>query len=581
MPIPFTPPLADIRFVLSRLIGFADMDMADAVLDEAGKIAAEKFAPLNEIGDRQGLKFTDGKITMPPGFREAYQAYVDGGWNGLPVEEEFGGQNLPWLLAMSVNEMMQAANIGLALCGLLNQGAIELLSVHGDEAIKTKYLPRMVSGEWAATMNLTEPQAGSDVGAVKTKAIKADNHYRISGQKIFISYGDHDLTTNIMHLVLARLPDAPEGTRGLSLFLVPKILVNEDGSLGTLNDVRVVSIEHKLGQHSSPTCVMAYGDNEGAIGYLVGSEGGGIAAMFTMMNNARISVGVQGLGVMERAYQQARDFAKTRIQSRPIENNKAHPVTIINHPDVRRMLMVMKSSIEASRALAYSCGHAVDVAKLHEDESQRKAAAARVDVLTPIVKAWLTDLANEVTSTGVQIFGGMGYIEETGAAQHMRDARILAIYEGTNGIQANDLVFRKLLRDGGLSFALMVAEVDNFLRTLPQNAQYAQMRNALDAMKISTEWFLKNAKENPVIAAASATPFLRLCGNVLGGYYLMRMAVLAQEDLDAGTGDADFLAGKIASAKFFAAHTLPQCAGLAVTITQGFAPTLSILESQF
>ena len=602
MPIPYTPPLTDIRFVLNRLIGVEKLtslpaytsvgeDVIDAVLSEAGKIAAEQFAPLNDVGDKHGVKLENSIIKMPPGFREAYQAFVDGGWNGLPVEENFGGQGLPWLLAMSVQEMMQAANIGLALCGLLNQGAIELLSVHGDTAIKQKYLPKLVSGAWAGTMNLTEPQAGSDVGAVKCKAIKDGNAYRITGQKIFISYGDHDLTENILHLVLARLPDATEGTRGLSLFLVPKILVNDDGSLGKSNDVRVVSIEHKLGQHVSPTCVMAYGDNGGAVGYLVGVEGGGIAAMFTMMNNARISVGIQGLGLMERAYQQARDFAKTRVQSRPIENQKAPPATIIHHPDVRRMLLSMKAHTEAARALAYSCGFAVDVAK-HGNSmidaasgggaAQKLLASARVDLLTPIVKGWLTDLANEMTSTAVQVFGGMGYIEETGVAQHMRDARILAIYEGTNGIQANDLVFRKLARDNGAALRAMTDEIDAFLREADKTEpMHIELANALAALKESADWLLQNAKTNPALSAAAASPFLRLCGNALGGYYLIRSSALARQDLAAKNGDADFLNGKIITARFFAAQVLPQCGALAIAVREGGAPALDMLESMF
>jgi len=596
MSIPFTPPLADIRFVLNRLIGIDKLsalpayeavgeDVIDAVLTEAGKIAAEQFAPLNDMGDKKGLRFENNKITMPPGFKDAYQAFVDGGWNGLPVEAEYGGQGLPWLLAMSMQEMLQAANIGLALCPLLNQGAIELLSVHGDAFIKDKFLPKLVSGEWAGTMNLTEPQAGSDVGAVKTKAVRDGTSYRITGQKIFISYGDHDLTSNIVHLVLARLPDAPEGTRGLSLFLVPKIMVDSDGTLAQTNDVRVVSIEHKLGQHSSPTCVMAYGDKEGAVGYLVGQENGGIAAMFTMMNNARISVGIQGLGLMERSYQQACEFAKSRVQSRPIENSKAPPIAIINHPDVRRMLLSMKAHCEAARAVAYNCGFAVDVAKHGTAGVQKTQAAARVDLLTPIVKGWLTDLANEVTSTGIQVFGGMGYIEETGIAQHMRDARILAIYEGTNGIQGNDLVFRKLARDSGAAFNELVTEIGSFLNEFPKDASgdfktmHSFLTNALTSLKESAAWILDNIKTNPALAAASASPFLRLCGNVLGGYYLIRSATLAQQDLAQKKGDANFMTSKIMTARFYAAHVLPQCAALAITVCEGGLPTLEGLES--
>ena len=471
MPFPYTPPIADILFILTRLIGIdkvtnlpsyasLDADTLDAILMQAGKIAAEVFAPLNDLGDKQGAHVVNNKVIMPDGARDAYRAYIEGGWNSLQVEEQFGGQGLPALVGMSVLEMMQAANLALALCPLLNVGAIELLSTHGDEATKKKYLPRLVSGEWSGTMNLTESSAGSDVGAIKTKAIIEGDHYRITGQKIFISYGDHDMVENIVHLVLARLSDAPAGTRGLSLFLVPKILVNEDGTLGDDNDVRVVSIEHKIGIHSSPTCVMAYGDKGGAVGYLIGQENGGIAAMFTMMNNARLNVGLQGLGVMERAYQHARDYAKFRIQSHSIVDPKGPSVTIINHPDVRRMLLDMKAHTEAGRAIAYHAGLAIDIARHSTDEGQKMAAQARVNLLTPIVKAWTTDCANEVAAIGVQVFGGMGVIEEAGAAQHVRDARVLTIYEGTNGIQANDLVFRKLINDQGAAFHILTGKWD-------------------------------------------------------------------------------------------------------------------------
>lgn len=593
----YTPPLADIRFLLTRLIGLESLsalpgydaisdDVVEAVLDETAKISAEIFAPLNHVGDKVGAKFENDTVTMPPGFKDAYRAFVDGGWNGLPVEAELGGQGLPWTLSMPVQEMLQSANLSLALCTLLNQGAVDLIAVHGSDALKATYLPKMVSGEWTGTMNLTEPQAGSDVGAVRCKAVRNGDHYLIAGQKIFISYGDHDLTENIIHLVLARLPDAPEGTKGLSLFLVPKILVKPDASLSNANDVRVVSIEHKLGQHASPTCIMAYGDKGGAVGYLVGSEGGGINAMFTMMNNARIGVGIQGLALMERSYQQARDYAKSRVQSRDLTRPKDAPVTIIHHPDVRRMLLWMKSHIEAARALAYSCAYAVDVAK-HGDDDQKKWGLARVDILTPIVKAWLTDLSNETTSMAVQVYGGMGFIEEAGVAQHMRDARVLAIYEGTNGIQANDLVFRKMARDGGAMFNELVTEIDEFLSKLKAQAgddcaaMHKHLSYALESLKHSGAWLLKQAKTDSATAAAGATPFLRLMGNVLGGFYLIKCAVLAQEDLAVRGSDADFLNSKIMTARFFAEHVLPQCGALAVTVMDGAKVTLAMAESGF
>ncbi len=594
----YTPPLDDIRFLLTHLIGldrlvflrgyeFVNEELAEAILVEAGKIAAEKFAPLNQGGDRHGATFENNRVTMPPGFRDAYQAYVDGGWNGLPVRSAIGGQGLPWSLAMPVQEMMQAANLSLALCPLLNQGAIELFDAHGSESLKKKFLPKMITGAWTGTMNLTEPQAGSDLAAIKCKAVKDGDAYRITGQKIFISYGDHDLSENIIHFVLARLPDAPEGTKGLSLFLVPKILLKDNGSLGTANDVRVVSIEHKLGQHASPTCVMSFGDASGAVGYLVGEENGGIAAMFTMMNNARIGVGVQGLGLMERAYQSARDYAKTRAQSRDIGQPKQPPVTIIHHPDVRRMLLSMKAHIEAARALAYCCAYAVDVSHASPDPAQKAWGAARMDLLTPIVKAWLTDLSNEIASLGVQVWGGMGYIEETGAAQHMRDARVLAIYEGTNGIQANDLVFRKIARDKGAAFNALLREIEEFLPSLRAQksdelaAIAQQLIPAVKAARDAGAWMLTTAANTPADAAAGATPFLRLIGNMLGGYYLAKSAVIAQGLLASDTGDAPFLSGKIITARFYAEHVLPQCLALAVTVMSGSRATLAATEEYF
>jgi alkylation response protein AidB-like acyl-CoA dehydrogenase len=596
--IPYTPPLADIRFLLTRLIGIEPLaglpgydavteDLIEAVLDETAKIASDVFAPLNEVGDRKGAKFENGVVTMPSGFKDAYWAFVDGGWNGLAVDTEAGGQGLPASLALPVQEMLQSANLSLALCTLLNQGAVELLSAHGSQALRAKFLPKLVSGEWTGTMNLTEPQAGSDVGAVKSRAERKAGHYLITGQKIFISYGDHDLTGNILHFVLARLPDAPEGTKGLSLFLVPKILVKDDGSLGEANDVRTVSIEHKLGQHASPTCVLAFGDKGGAVGYRVGAENGGIAAMFTMMNNARIGVGVQGLGLMERAWQQARDYAKTRVQGRDIAAPKGQPVAIIVHPDVRRMLLWMRAHTEAARALAYSCAYAVDVARRSDDDQRKQAAALRVDLLTPIVKAWITDLSNEVTSVAVQVCGGMGYIEETGVAQHMRDARVLAIYEGTNGIQANDLVFRKITRDNGAAFRDLLGEVEALLPELQKASGDAfpvlrkTLSEALAATRDAGAWILETAKIDAARAAASAAPFLRLTGNTLGGYYLFKTALLAAQDAGSRSGDPDYLAAKIITAWFYAEHVLPMSEGLARAVKDGGGAILQAEGDKF
>ncbi len=596
--IPYSPPLADIRFLLARLIGYERLaalpgcesvneELADAVLTEAAKLASEVFAPLNTVGDNQGAQFQDGNVTMPDGFREAYKAHVVGGWNSLPVSNELGGQGLPWSFALPVQEMWQSANLSLALCTLLNQGAVELLATHGSTELKASFLPKMVSGEWTGTMNLTEPQAGSDVGAVRCKAIKENEAYKIVGQKIFISYGDHDLTDNVIHMVLARLPEAPEGTKGLSLFLVPKFLVKADGSLDKRNDVRVVSIEHKLGQHASPTCVMAYGDEGGATGYLVGTENGGISAMFTMMNNARICVGIQGLALMERAYQQARDFAKTRVQSRDLRKPNEPPVTIIHHPDVRRMLLWMRSHIEAARALAYSCAYAVDVSKRAADEKHQNWGLARVDLLTPIVKSWLTHLSNEMTSVAVQVFGGMGYIEETGVAQHMRDARVLGIYEGTNGIQANDLVFRKVARDDGAALRDLLSEIGSFMTELAKQpgddcaSMHRRLAEALVGLREASAWILKKTKEDAVIAASSAASYLRLLGSVLGGYYLIKSAVLAQQDLGVAQGDPDYLHAKLITARFYAEHVLPQCAALTITVVEGAGMILAMPEDAF
>ncbi len=580
----YSPPLDDIRYVLLRLIGLErlqalpvyrdlDADTIEAVLGETGRIAAEVFAPLNHTGDKQGCIMRDGNVVMPAGFRDAYQVFASGGWNSLPFEAAQGGQGLPWLLAMAVQEMLQGANVSLALVTLLNQGAIELLAAHGSDALKALYLPRMIAGEWACTMNLTEPQAGSDVGAVRERAVREGDHYRLTGQKIFISYGDHDMTRNIVHMVLARLPEAPPGTHGLSLFLVPKFLINPDGSLGERNDVRVVSLEHKLGQHAGPTCVMAFGDHGGAVGYLVGKENGGIAAMFTMMNNARIGVGIQGLGLMQQATQMAGEYAKTRLQGHDLLDPKSPPVPIVHHPDVRRMLLMMRAKTEAARALAYQCGFQVDRGKHGADEAARKAGMQRVDMLTPIVKAWLTDLANEVTSEAVQVFGGMGYIEETGVAQAMRDARVLAIYEGTNGIQANDLVFRKLLRDTGAAFYGLLDEIDGVpdrMRQTPDLRDCAPyLRLALDSLRDAAGWMITQAKDHPVLAASSAAPFLRLAGDTLGGVYLLQSALLAVEDLHTGRGEKDYLAAKLVTASFYAHHILPHSAAMAAIVMQG------------
>ena len=451
-------PIDDMRFTLRQIAGLDDLaqlprfedatpDLIDAVLEEAGKLAGEIIAPLNHSGDQEKSHLENGVVRTPKGFKEAYHAFVEGGWNALPFEPEYGGQGLPWALAGVVTEMINSANMAWALNPLLTQGAVELLQHHGSADQKARYLEKLVSGEWTGTMNLTEPQAGSDVGALKTKAVKQDDGtYKITGQKIYITHGEHDMADNIVHMVLARLPGAPEGTKGISLFLVPKFLVNDDGSLGDRNDLRAVSLEKKLGIHASPTCVMSYGDDGGATGWLIGEENQGMACMFTMMNNARLSVGIQGVAIAERAYQQALSYAKDRTQSRAISGSDGG-VKIIEHPDVRRMLLTMRAYVEAGRAMSYYTMTALDRAKHHNDESLRTVQQRDVvDLLTPIVKAWCTEKGVEAASLGVQIHGGMGFVEETGAAQHYRDARILPIYEGTTGIQALDLIGRKILR---------------------------------------------------------------------------------------------------------------------------------------
>lgn len=585
--VSYNPPLQDIHFILSRLIGLERLaaledgqqisaDLTNAVLEGASIVARDVFAPLNQRGDKHGAHLKDDLVHMPEGFKEAYQTYVEGGWNGLPFSTDFGGQGLPWCLAMPVQEMLQSANLGLALCTLLNQGAVELLLAHGNDFLKQTFLPKMVSGAWTGVMNLTEPQAGSDVGAIQCRAVLEGDHYKIHGQKIFISYGDHDMTENVIHLVLARLPNAPEGTKGLSLFLVPKFLVNSDGRLDSRNDVHVVSLEHKLGQHASPTCVMAYGDHGGAHAYLVGEENRGISAMFTMMNNARIGVGVQGLALMERSYQQALDYAQSRLQGRSLQENSSNAsIPIIDHPDVKRMLLCMKSQIEAARALAYSCAYFIDLSKKSSAPQQRQYASLRVDLLTPIIKSWLTDLANEITSIGVQIYGGMGYIEETGIAQHMRDARVLSIYEGTNGIQANDLVFRKIARDHGKTLILFLEEIEQTTLSLKDTSHedlqtiYLFLREALLKAREATTWIQQSLEKDPVTSAAVASPFLKLLATLTGGYYVTQMALLAHEDISQNNGELSFLKTKIKTARFYAEQFLPLCSALAVTVTKG------------
>ena len=570
----YTAPLADMRFALREVAGLSGVaalpgyehatdDTIDAVLEEAAKLAGNGLAPLNREGDKVGAKLENGVVRTAPGFAAIYKEFVEGGWNSLPFDPEFGGQGMPWLLATTVQEMWQAANMGFGLVLLLNQGAIDAIHHHGSDAQRATYLPKMISGEWTGTMNLTEPQAGSDLGQLKSRAVKTGDHYLVTGQKIFITYGEHDMAENIVHLVLARTPDAPAGVRGISLFIVPKYLANEDGTPGKRNDLRCVSLEHKLGIHASPTCVMSFGDDGGAVGYLVGEEGRGLSYMFTMMNNARLSVGIQGLAIAERAYQQAAAFARTRVQSKDDGSPKPASVAIVHHADVRRMLMSMRSQIEAMRALGYYTAAGIDGALKQPDKEAGRRIQDRVDLLIPIVKAWFTDLGNEIASTGVQIHGGMGFIEETGAAQHLRDARILPIYEGTNGIQARDLVGRKVAKDGGETMLALVAEMRataEEMKAAPGDdieAIRTGLVAAADALEDATKWVAQSVKAELVNALAGSVPFLRLAGTALGGWLLARSALVAQNKLAARDGDPAFLEAKLVTARFYAEVILP------------------------
>src|SRR5579883_831582 len=593
--VPFAPPARDMSFALQTVVGLdrlaalegretASEELIGAVLDEAGKLCADVLAPLNDVGDREPSRLENGTVRTPRGFRDAYKTYAAGGWNGLPVEQAFGGQGLPWPLHAAVMEMVQASNLSFGLCPMLTQGAIEALLAHGSDAQRAIYLDKLLSGEWTGTMNLTEPQAGSDLAQVRTRAERKDGHYRLFGQKIFITWGDNDVADNVVHLVLARTPDAPPGVKGISLFLAPKFLVKPDGSLGERNDLRPVSLEHKLGIHASPTCVMSFGDNDGAIAYLVGEENRGLECMFTMMNNARLAVGLQGVAIAERAYQQARDYARTRVQGRAVDGKTG---TIIIHPDVRRMLLTMRALTEASRALAYLAYLALDEAKHAPTAEARKAAQARVDLLTPVVKGWSTDIGNEVASLGVQIHGGMGFIEETGAAQHFRDARILPIYEGTNGIQANDLAFRKVLRDGGESARIFIDEIRIFLKQIADlpgddiaGIGYG-LAAAVGVLEKATEWLLETGKSDQYAVASASVPYIELFGLVGGGYVMAKMARAAVDGLSQRGADTAFLESKLLTARFYVEAILPKTEGLMQPITAAHRSIRAFADESF
>jgi len=565
---------------------FADigLDSLDDLLEEAAKFFSQVISPTNRTGDLQGSRLNpDGSVTTPDGFLEAYSQYVEAGWGAISFDPEYGGGGFPWLVGIAVTEMMTAANMALSLNPMLTQGSIHALSTHGDADQKLKWLPKLITGEWAGTMNLTEPQAGSDVGALTSKAERQeDGSYLITGQKIYITWGEHDLTDNIIHLVLARTPDAPIGTKGISLFIVPKYLVNDDGSIGEANDVKCISLEHKLGIHASPTCVLQFGDNEGALGYLVGDENSGMRYMFTMMNQARLAVGLEGLAVADRAYQQALEYALERRQGRRSDTPKGESALIIEHPDVRRMLMTMKAYIEAMRCLIYLNAKAIDIAHNHPEESEREHGEELTDLLTPLSKGWCTDLGNELASLGIQIHGGMGFVEETGAAQHYRDIRIAGIYEGTNGIQAIDLVGRKLSMRNGEVVNELLGEIDDTISDLLDNNLNEignSLKQANESLKAASIWLLQNGGGSSDEGLAGATPYLRMFGTTVGGWLMAKSALKAQRLLSESSESKDFLEAKIETSTFYAQQLLPQVSGLLPAVTSG-AHSLFAINSE-
>ncbi|UUX49577.1 acyl-CoA dehydrogenase [Nisaea acidiphila] len=593
----YSAPLEDMRFALRDIVGFdriaalpgfsgSDDEIMEHVLEEAGKLARDVLAPLNPVGDREQAKLENGVVRPAPGYSEAYGQFWQGGWNAMPFEEELGGQNLPMTLTTAVWEMWNASNLAFALCPLLTQAGIEALSKHASEEQKAKYLPKLVSGEWTGTMNLTEPQSGTDLGAIRTRSERHGDHYRLKGQKIFITWGDHDMTENIVHMVLARSPDGPPGSKGLSLFIVPKYLVNDDGSLGARNDVRPVSLEHKLGIHASPTCVMSYGDNEGAVAYLVGEENRGIEYMFVMMNNARLGVGLQGLAIADRAYQQAAAFARERVQSRPVQGADG-PVPIIHHPDVRRMLLGMKSQVEGMRALCYYTAAEIDRANRESDPDAAAKAQRRVDLLIPVVKSWCTDTALAVTSCNIQVHGGMGFIEETGAAQHYRDARITTIYEGTNGVQAMDLIGRKVARDGGEAARELFADIRADLEPLRDSDELAaralvkHLDSALAAAEDGVSWLVATFPKDAATAASAGVPFQNLMGLLCAGWLLARGVAAGAAQKPNANGDAGFLDAKLTTARFFADYHLSQAPSLVTQMTEAGDAVMAMALDRF
>jgi alkylation response protein AidB-like acyl-CoA dehydrogenase len=592
----FQAPLKDMQFALRHLGDLAALedlegfeglsaDLVLAVLEEAGRLAEQEIAPHYQLADEQGTSLVDGQVRVPEQIRNSYQQFVAGGWPSLPFDPKYGGQGLPHLLSTAVMEIWKTANLSFSLCPMLTNGAAEALQVHGSETLKQMFLPQLISGEWTGTMNLTEPQAGSDLAALRSRAEpRADGDYLISGRKIFITWGDHEMTDNIAHLVLARLPDAPPGVRGISLFLVPKFLVNEDGSLGQRNDVTTVSVEHKLGIHGSPTCSLNFGDNGGAVGYLVGEEHQGLACMFTMMNHARLAVGVEGLAMAELAYQKSLAYARERVQGQIPGKG---PVTIIHHPDIRRMLMTMRAYVEAMRGLAYVTAANLDLAEHGASQPVRAVAADRVGLLTPVVKGWCTEIGQELASLGIQVHGGMGYVEETGIAQVYRDVRITTIYEGTTGIQANDLIGRKLIRDNGQALSAALDEIEEVIAATSIDSQLESISRGLasgrEALAGARDYLLANHANDIAIPGAAAVPLLLLCGTVMGGWQLARGALAASQQLASAASetDRDYLQARIVVAQFYMDHLMPKALAYRASIEAGAASTMGLSDEQF
>ncbi len=589
----YNAPLRDMTFVLKEIAGLEEIcalpgneecsvDLVESILDEAAKFATGVLDPINRGGDTTGSVCKDGVVTTAPGFQDAYKLFCETGWMAMPFDPEYGGQGLPAAVTMAVNEMWKSSNMAFALCPMLTGGAIEAIAHHASDELKQKYLPKMIEGTWTGTMNLTEPNAGSDLAAIISKAKPAgDGSYLVSGTKIFITWGENDCAENIIHLVLARLPDAPPGLKGISLFLVPKFLVNDDGSLGQRNDLICASIEHKLGIHGSPTAVMSYGENDQCVGYLIGEENKGVGYMFTMMNHARVNVGLEGVGIAERAYQHALWYARERVQGKIIGDKSGEKKTILHHPDVRRLLMECKSRTEAMRTLAYYAAAQID--RAHAGDA---AAQARIDLLTPVVKGWSTEQGVELSSTALQVFGGVGFVEETGAAQYYRDSRITTIYEGTTAIQANDLVGRKLARETvpGAAMKALIAEMDATATALAGDNQLqgigANLKDGIVALQKAVDWIIANYDSAPAAVHAGSVPFLKLTGIVVGGWLMAKSAAIAAQHLADGSTD-NFYQAKLATANYFAAHQLPFAAAYAAEVVGGAASTLGLDEPLF